>query len=128
MGDEVAAALAGVRERYETYAAHIEDPRSPRDADRDYAMYSAEDVPRLLAAVVQAVLAPYDRDHLGRVVRETWVAWAREQPDPKPSWLTGWDQLDAGQREVDKRIGEAIARHFREAVSRALLGEADSDG
>lgn len=49
------------------------------------------------------------REPLGRVVRETWVDWAREQPDPKPSWLTPWDQLDAGQREVDMRIGAAVA-------------------
>lgn len=50
-----------------------------------------------------------DREDLGRLVRETWVAWAKEQRDPKPSWLTGWDELDAGQREVDMLIGHAVA-------------------
>jgi hypothetical protein len=50
-----------------------------------------------------------DREALGRLVRETWVAWAREQPDPKSNWLTGWDELDSGQREVDMRIGSAVA-------------------
>jgi hypothetical protein len=54
-----------------------------------------------------------DREALGRLVRETWVAWAREQSDPKPSWLTGWDDLDGGQREVDMRIGEAIEAMVR---------------
>lgn len=49
------------------------------------------------------------REDLGRLVRETWIAWAREQTDPKPSWLTGWDELDDGQREVDRRIGAAVA-------------------
>ena len=49
------------------------------------------------------------REALGRRVREVWVQWAREQPDPKPSWLVGWDELDDGQREVDMRIGEALA-------------------
>lgn len=49
------------------------------------------------------------REALGRLVRETWVAWAREQPAPKGSWLAGWDELDDGQREVDMRIGEAVA-------------------
>ncbi len=48
------------------------------------------------------------REVLGQIVRETWVQWAREQPDPKPSWLTPWEELDAGQREVDCRIGEAL--------------------
>jgi hypothetical protein len=49
------------------------------------------------------------REDLGRIVRETWVKWALGQPDPKPSWLTGWDDLDAGQREVDMLIGSAVA-------------------
>ncbi|HEY3652365.1 MAG TPA: hypothetical protein VGL33_30655 [Streptosporangiaceae bacterium] len=50
-----------------------------------------------------------DRERLGRIVRETWVAWALEQPDAKPSWLVRWEELDDGQREVDMRIGEAVA-------------------
>jgi len=54
------------------------------------------------------------REQLGRIVRETWVAWAQEQPDPKPGWLLGWDELnDEGQREVDMRIGEAVAKAAR---------------
>ena len=51
------------------------------------------------------------REPLGRIVREAWVAWAKEQPDPKPSWLVGWDELDSGQREVDMRIGHAVANY-----------------
>lgn len=50
-----------------------------------------------------------DREPYGRLVRETWVAWAKEQPDPKPSWLVPWKDLDNGQREVDMRIGSAVA-------------------
>lgn len=57
------------------------------------------------------------RENLGRLVRETWVAWASEQPDPKPSWLTGWDELDEGQREVDMRIGEAVAAAERKRLT-----------
>jgi hypothetical protein len=48
-------------------------------------------------------------EQLGRIVRAAWVAWAKEQPAPKPSWLIPWEQLDAGQREVDIRIGQAVA-------------------
>lgn len=51
-----------------------------------------------------------DREALGRLVREVWVTWAREQPDPKPSWLVGWDDLPEPDREVDRRIGEALYR------------------
>ena len=50
-----------------------------------------------------------DREPYGRIVRETWVAWACEQRDRKLSWLVPWDNLDAGQREVDMRIGSAVA-------------------
>lgn len=48
-------------------------------------------------------------DDLGRIVRETWVDWARQQPGAKPSWLVPWSGLDEGQREVDRRIGAAVA-------------------
>jgi hypothetical protein len=62
---------------------------------------------------------PDDREALGRLVRETWVAWAKEQYRPKPSWLLPWEDLDNGQREVDMRIGSAVAA---QAVADAELG------
>jgi len=55
-----------------------------------------------------------DREHLGRMVREIWIVWAREQPHPKPSWLKPWEELSEPDREVDRRIGEGIARHVLE--------------
>lgn len=57
-----------------------------------------------------------DREALGRLVRQIWTDWAREQRDPKASWLTPWEELDAGQREVDMRIGEAVALAEREQI------------
>jgi hypothetical protein len=54
------------------------------------------------------------REELGRLVRAVWTEWAQEQPDPRPSWLTDWEDLDDGQREVDMRIGSTVA-----AVTRA---------
>jgi hypothetical protein len=57
-----------------------------------------------------------DREQLGRLVRRVWVSWAREQPDPKPSWLLDWDDLDESLREVDRRIGEAVANAAFEAA------------
>jgi len=56
------------------------------------------------------------REPLGRLVREVWVEWAREQSDARPSWLAGWDDLDDGQREVDMRIGAAVASAAREQI------------
>jgi hypothetical protein len=54
-------------------------------------------------------VADSDREQLGRLVRQVRVRWASEQRRPKRSWLTGWEQLDSGQREVDMRIGDTIA-------------------
>jgi hypothetical protein len=53
---------------------------------------------------------PFDRDQLGRVVREAWVRWARTQPDPKPSWLVPYDELSETDKAADRQIGEAVAR------------------
>jgi hypothetical protein len=53
---------------------------------------------------------PFDRDQLGRFVREAWVRWAQTQPNPKPSWLVSYDALDEPDKEADRQIGEAIAR------------------
>jgi len=58
-----------------------------------------------------------DRDILGQEVRAEWVAWAREQPNPKAAWLEDWNQLDDADREVDRRIGERLFRMGVDSVS-----------
>lgn len=65
---------------------------------------------RLAAKVVADHLgsSAAPRDDLGRTLREVWVAWAREQPDAKPSWLVPWEQLDEAHKEVDRRMAEAL--------------------
>lgn len=52
-----------------------------------------------------------DRETLGKLVREVWVEFAKEQHDPNPSHLVGWDDLDEANKEVDMRIGERVAHH-----------------
>jgi hypothetical protein len=59
------------------------------------------------------------REHLGRIVRETWVICAGEQADPKPSHLAGWDELDEWDKEVDRRIGDAVASEVARLMSTA---------
>jgi hypothetical protein len=56
------------------------------------------------------------REQRGRLVRETWVTWAKRHRSPKKSWLVGWDDLDEDQREVDMLIGEAVAEAERERL------------
>ena len=53
---------------------------------------------------------PFDRDQLGRFVREAWVRWAQTQPNPKPSWLVPYDELSEPDKEADRQIGETVAR------------------
>jgi hypothetical protein len=53
---------------------------------------------------------PFDRDTLGRMVREAWVRWAETQSAPKPSWLVPYDELAEPDKEADRQIGEAVAR------------------
>lgn len=54
--------------------------------------------------------APYSetRERLGKLVREVWIAWAKEQPTPKESWLKPWEGLSEPDKEVDRRIGETL--------------------
>jgi hypothetical protein len=47
-------------------------------------------------------------DHLGMMVRNVWVDWATDQPNPKPHWLVPWDKLSEPDREVDRLIGRAL--------------------
>lgn len=53
---------------------------------------------------------PFGRDELGRFVREAWVRWAQTQPNPKPSWLVSYEELDEADKEADRQIGETLAR------------------
>lgn len=48
-------------------------------------------------------------EFLGRLVRSVWIEWAKEQPNPKPSWLVPWEELPPEQQEVDRRIGLKVA-------------------
>jgi hypothetical protein len=63
-------------------------------------------------------MAPDPAESLGRIVRETWVRWALEQPDvgEHPSWTEPWDELDERDREVDVRIGAAVAAAERDRI------------
>jgi hypothetical protein len=70
---------------------------------------------------------PFDRDQLGRFVREAWVRWALTQTSPKPSWLVPYDNLSEPDKEADRQIGEAIARWtlVGDAASQAFNDRSD---
>lgn len=65
-----------------------------------------------------------DRETLGREVRRVWIEFCREIGDDKPSHLASWEDMTEPEREVDRRIGEAIARMaLTEEVERLRLIE-----
>ena len=57
-----------------------------------------------------------DAPDYGEPVRETWTAWAAEQYPVKSSWVLPWAEIDEGQREVDRRIGTAVAAAERARI------------
>lgn len=51
-----------------------------------------------------------DNEFLGKVVRDVWMDFAREQENPKASWLVPWEDLDEPMKDVDRRIGVTLVR------------------
>lgn len=56
-------------------------------------------------------------DDLGQIVRAAWVAYCRETGITKPSHIASWEALSEWEKEVDRRIGQAV---IRELADRAL--------
>lgn len=80
-----------------------------------------------------------NRDALGRMVREAWLKWAGQQPNPKAHWLHPYDTLSEPDKEVDRQIGEELARFgsqawtaqnrflFQDIVAALRAGESNSE-
>jgi hypothetical protein len=66
----------------------------------------------------------FDREALGRLVHSEWIAWAKEQPHPKSSWLQPWEALDEPDQEVDCLIGETVAREATKLVMEYAVQQA----
>jgi hypothetical protein len=63
----------------------------------------------------QGIINQELREQLGKKVREVWINWAKEQPNPKLSWLKPWKELSEPDKEVDRRIGEALYKMGKSA-------------
>lgn len=56
--------------------------------------------------------AEFPREELGKIVRCVWVNYCIETNHVyKPDHVDSWEQLDEWAKEVDRRIGEAVAQH-----------------
>jgi hypothetical protein len=64
---------------------------------------------------------------LGALVRHVWVEWAKEQPNPKASWLVPWEELPESDREIDRRIGVVLFRLGLDAASAVCLQRAEAE-
>ena len=68
-----------------------------------------------------------EREFYGQIVRLVWIEWAKEQPNPKPSWLVPWGDLPEPDKEVDRRIGARIVEvskpRWHDAITEAVAAE-----
>ncbi len=62
-------------------------------------------------------------DELGRIVREELVRYAEDHGDTNPEHLLGYDDLSNYDKEVDRRIGAAVARVVLTVLSSRVLPE-----
>lgn len=66
-------------------------------------------------------------DELGHIVREAWVAYCIETGrTERPDHIAPWEQMDEWSKEVDRRIGTAVAEHVG-AKLRAELAAARAE-
>lgn len=87
------------------------------------------DDPEQLIAQASKNLADWGRhwESMGRKVREVWIGWAKERPEPKASWLMPWEELSEPDKDVDRRIGRVLWElGFSAAHSRIERLEKDS--
>lgn len=54
-----------------------------------------------------------NREDGGKLVRQAWIYWAQQQPDPKPSWLVPWEELSESDKEADRQIWEVVTMPYR---------------
>ena len=62
-----------------------------------------------------------DREPYGRIVHEIRLAWNTELPHPRG--VEPWEKREAGQQEMDMRIGAAVA--VQAVADAKLAGERD---
>jgi hypothetical protein len=88
------------------YVAQVHDEDHAAEARPE-----GTDPPR--ASVIPDIPGESDRERAGRIVRTVWVQLARERSDTNPAHLTPWPELNAQDRDIDERIGVALAADFR---------------
>ncbi len=68
------------------------------------------------ASAAQHVRELQAHHQLGYVVRATWIAWAKRQPHPKPTWLVPYQDLPVSDQEADQEIGVDLVHWVLETL------------
>jgi len=67
-----------------------------------------------------------NREELGQLVRKIWVDFCKEIGDTKSSHIAPWEELNENDKEVDRRIGEEIAKFTIKNIMDRLSDIADN--
>lgn len=62
----------------------------------------------------------FNPDDLGKIVRNAWIEWAKEQSNPKPSWLVPYEELSQPDKDADIRIGKAVLEQCNKCIPTIL--------
>lgn len=85
---------------------------TPWEDTADWERTAAAAVCRQVLAFIEVTagaVAKLSREQRGRFIALCWTAQVyRAFPDPKPSYVTDWNELPAWQQEVDADIFDAI--------------------
>jgi hypothetical protein len=78
---------------------------------RHWEDFNIEYEPQLEPFLVESITLPYvifyNDDDLGKLVRDTWIEWAKEQSNPKASWIVPYEGLSQPDKVADIRTGTA---------------------
>ena len=92
-------------------------------------LLAVDEIVALLDEIRAKARLDAERERLGRLVREVWVAYCRTIGDEKPAHLAPWEALSEQDREVDRLIGERLyGEGFHDGYHAHAHVMADRDG
>lgn len=58
-----------------------------------------------------------DREQLGQMVHEVWVACEQQFAHADPEHLVSWEELNEWEKEMERKIGERLAQAIRSLMT-----------
>jgi hypothetical protein len=75
---------------------------------RRFSVLAANPAPTPAREAQRTPIFTYDREQLGRAVRDVWLEHQRAKDQPKPQNLLSWEELDEGAKEIEMKMGERL--------------------